>query len=796
MAKRMTLLPAGMFALLAGIAFAEEPVLSLQNSRAGHLVPVGEAVSVQVRHASAEHVGWRVRDWLGAVVDQGRTGLAKGKGVITIQGLPRGYYELEIPGDSATPKFAFAVVTDRSKEAPSRRLSIDGATAWLERGGRHKELAAMLRMIGIGWIRERFSWGGTEPEKGKVQWRQYDAVADAFAEHGIKVYQIFHDSPSWTHGGRKNTLNPRDLRDVYRFAKRLAKHYHGRVQAWEVWNEPDIFFWPDLGDTFAGVQKAAYLGFKAGDPGLLVLQGSFCRGYCHFDESLFEAGISDYFDIFNWHIYAPPSSYAATLGGYLKLLERYRSAGRPVWLTEAGIRLRATEPDGELNPADERKQAEFIPRSFASSLAAGTDNHFFFVYPYYLERGIQFGALRKDLSPRPGFAAMAAAVDILGEARCLGSVKGKGLEGVTALVFERRKDEFVMVLWGEDLREIKLPVDAPWITLADTVGKRKRVVAKGGSLTLKVGPAPQYVMGVGGKLASLAGGPARSEGRLTKTRPHPVVVRTQAKAPIDKNSNSYLIGEDAVAVSVEVCNLHETEHAKGRLDVQAPDTWKADPGELGFDLPPMGRMVKEVQVTPGRPAMGIHKVWVRPESVKRHPSPAVSYFQFDYSKVPPRKQLDMALNDPGRWKKNMSGNGAMTIRKGGDESVRCDIAFDRSGDRWCFPRVDFSPPADFSGYDGIRFEYRLPEDDRITKVRLQVFESSGAAYLTRSPWDARPEWTKAACFFKDLGWGSHSRPDANGKLDLKAIRTLMIGINTTRDKTCLEIRNVELMRVR
>ncbi len=793
--KKIVLLLIVLFVLPAVTASAEESELALRNRRAGNLVAFGESVSVEVRLSTATQVSWIVNNWRGTEVAQGTAKITGGKGTITVENLPRGYYELILSGKKPAAKLAFAVITDRSKDTQTTHLSIDGATAWLERSGRHEELAAMLRMIGIGWIRERFSWGATEPQKNSVTWQQYDAVADTYAKLGIKVYQIFHDSPSWTHGGKRNTRNPQDLRDVYRFAKRLAEHYHGRVQAWEVWNEPDIFFWPDLSDTFAGVQKAAYLGFKAGDPDLLVLQGSFCRGYSPFSESLFESGIADYSDIFNWHIYAPPSAYAATLDKYLKMLERYEYSGRPVWLTEAGIRLRATEPGGELNAEDERKQAAFIPKSFVRSRAAGTDNHFFFVYPYYLERGIQFGILRKDLSPRPGLAAFAASAEILGQASYLGNVKSKDFEGVTAFLFQLPDNRLVLVLWSDAQKEIDLNVDAPSIILADTVGKRKHLRTKNGMIMLKISDAPQYLVGVGGSFKTQAKGEVREKGTLTKTNPHPVVVRAQAQAPIDKNTNSYLIGADDVPLQVEVCNLHETARAKGRIRIEVPDGWKVHPEEALFALAPMGRMVKEVVVTPGPAAMGIHKVWVRAQSEQGTPQPSVSCFQFDYAKIPPAERLDMALRDLKLWKKNISGNGTMTIRKGGEESIRFDISFDRSGDRWCFPRVDFSPPADFSSYDGIRFEYRLPGDDKSTQVRLQVYERTGPAYLTRSGWNAEAKWTRAACLFKDLSWGSHSRKDPNGKLDLDAIGTLMIGINTKRDTTWLEIRNVELIRV-
>ncbi|MBM4042903.1 MAG: hypothetical protein FJ290_30810, partial [Planctomycetes bacterium] len=585
--------------------------------------------------------------------------------------------------------------------------------------------------------------------------------------------------------------NPADLRDAYAFAKRLAEHYKGRVQAWEVWNEPDIFFWPDLSDTFAGLQKAAYLGFKAGDPTLPVLIGSFCRGHCAFDENLFDAGVRDYFDIFNWHIYAPPEAYPATLGRYLELLKRHSCDDRPVWLTEAGIRLQATEPDGEINAADERRQADFVPKSFAYSLAAGTDSHYFFVLPYYLEHGVQFGALRKDLSPRPGFIAIAAAVDILGDARYLG-VRQEG--GLTALAFHNGKER-VLVVWANALREAELAVAVEKVVVANCVGRRSAREAAGGRLKLAIGPSPQYVIGVGEDAVKGFGGTVRPEGKLPSNQPSPIVIRGQAQVPtLDKDSDSYVIGDEPFAYAVEAVNFG-AKPAGGKLALELPPGWKAEPSEAAVSLEPMGRAVCEFRITPGAVALGPQRIRVRPTFDNAPPAPAVSSFRFDLARVKPTKELGLGLDDPARWQKNVSGNGTMEIAPGKEGGARFDAKFTAPGDRWCYPKADFGRAMDFSAYQGIAFEYRCHADDEAMAVRLQLIEPNGSCYLTGTGWKAKKAWTRATAAFADLAWGSYSPKDPNGRLDLKAVRALMIGLNTPRDAAWLEVRGVRLVRL-
>jgi len=605
------------------------------------------------------------------------------------------------------------------------------------------------------------------------------------------VYQIWHDAPGWTHPGDNNTRNPQDLRDVYRFTKRVAEHYKGRVAAWEVWNEPDIGFWPDLGDTFAGLQKAAYLGFKAGDPDLPVLQGSFCRGYCAFDESLFESGLAEYFDIFNWHIYAPPAAYRGVLSRYLELLERYKCADRPVWLSEAGIRLEADEPDGELSADLERLQAEFVPKSFASSLAAGVDRHFFFVYPFYLENGVQFGALHKDLSPRPGFVAIAAALDALGDARYLGKYE-VGTDKVTILAFDSGEG-VVLVAWADEGASVDLDLGTDGFTLSDEIGRRTPATSPGGKYTAELTSAPVYLMGLGDAAKEHLTGEVRPEGKLPRNAPSPVVVRGQAKtAQLDKTDNCYLIDKDAFDYQVEVCNLSETTAAAGKVALELPEGWVAEPASFEAGLEPMGRVVQMVRVTPGKPAGQLMKLRVFPTFEGTNAQPSMSYFRFDPTRLTPTASKDLELNEPGKWRSNISGNGSMETTAGAEGGVHFEVKFTGPGDRWCYPMVPFDPPADFSQYDGISFDFRCAPEDKMS-VRLQVTESPASNYLNEAC-QGSSEWRTVSCMFRNMGWGSFSPPDANGKLDTDAIRNLLIGLNTGEDAVWLEVRNVQLVR--
>lgn len=778
--------------LLPAVCLAAGAPITLSTDRPCNLFSAATTVKITARAPGLKSLSWSLAglDWK---APPGTLDLVNGAGGMNFDGLPRGYYEFTCTAPDASANLAFGVVADHSaQDPPSGRLNVDAALSWLTAKDNFEPLAQALRMVGIGWVRERFAWGDTEREKGKVDWKQYDLSADTYARWGIRVYQIFHDSPGWVRGNNEKTRNPEDLREVYQFTKRLAQHFKGRVQAWEVWNEPDIGFWPDLGDTFAGVQKAAYLGFKAGDPDLPVLSGSWCRGVCAFDENLLESGIADYFDIFNWHLYAPPEVYPGALRQYLDLLGKYHCADRPVWMSEAGIGLHATQPNVELSPSQERTQAEFVPRSLAFSLAAGTDRHFFFVYPYYPENGVQFGALRQDLSPRPSFIAIAAAAELLGEARYLGRLKTPG-EGVIALAFAARGTR-VLVIWSDKPQTVELSnVDAD-AQVADLFGAARPAAVADGKLKLQVGPAAQYVIGLDEGIAAGLTGEVRPPGKLPTNHPCPLVVRGQAKgAHFNKDSNRYLVGPEPFAYTVEVCNLSETRGAEGEVAVQVPAGWTCAPAGAKVALAPMGRATFDFTLTAATSALGLQKVWVRPTFPGLSPQPSVSYFALEAQRLKTTASRDLNLGDPAAWVKNISGNGAMDITASPDGGVRFAINFTAPGDRWCYPQVKYPTPQDFSAYQGIAFEYRCHDNDDETMVRMQLWKPNGSAYIGPG-WPARRNWTPAVLSFEDLSWGNWSPADPEAKFDPAHVAGLMIGLNTPHSAVSLEVRKVCLVR--
>lgn len=161
----------------------------------------------------------------------------------------------------------------------------------------------------------------------------YDTAAEAQHAAGLKVLQVFHDTPSWAReessaGGR---FAP-DLRHAFDLGRALAARFKGRVAAWEPWNEANVStFGAHTVDQMCSWQKAAWLGFKAGDPGVIVGWNVTTAAPTPAQTAGVLANETwPYFDTYNIHTYDWPHSYAQ-----LWKPAREAMSGRPLWVTEA-----------------------------------------------------------------------------------------------------------------------------------------------------------------------------------------------------------------------------------------------------------------------------------------------------------------------------------------------------------------------------------------------------------------------------------------------------------------------------
>ncbi len=274
------------------------------------------------------------------------------------------------------------------------------------------QVCALAQQAGVKWTREEMQWSWTEREEGKFDWQFYDDVVDIARAHGISVYGLL---AYWSGWAEVNT--PKGVEQYCRWARQIVRHYKGRIQHWEIWNEPNIFFWSGPKELYADLLRQSYAAIKAEDPEAVVLGCSTAGIDTNFIKNVMKWGGK--FDALTIHPYRGTMldlDFIKELQDVRKLVD-----GREVWLTEIGF------PSQLIDGHSERRQASLVARVYLCSAASGAARSVSWYDfrndsddPFYNE--MNFGLVRHDLRPKPGYGTLASVARTLGHLRVAGSV--------------------------------------------------------------------------------------------------------------------------------------------------------------------------------------------------------------------------------------------------------------------------------------------------------------------------------------------------------------------------------------
>ncbi len=707
------------------------------------------------------------------------------QGAAELGALPAGFYRLRLAGDTNAEWISLAVLEPLKKPTPlSSPIAIDVAMAWFYRRDQMVAAASLCALAGVNWVRDRLSWPELEPGRGEfVPDTRYDDTARAQAAAHLRVLQVGHQSPGWANPEGKRF--PLDLRDAYQFQREMAKRWRGKVLAFEPWNEADIDgFGGHTGSEMASLQKAAYLGMKAANPGVLCCLNVFATHRKAQLEDLRANQAWPYFDTYNLHHYEPYERYPGLYADH-----RAVSAGKPLWVTECAQPVKWSGDNERKELADEQlwEQSERLVKTFAASLHEGSATTFYFMLPHYVEGQTQFGILRPDLTPRPAYVALAAVGRLLADARPLGRLRGQS--NLVGYLFstqtDGRKTE-LLVAWAKTGQaSLQVNARAAW----DHLGRSLAIPATAQELT----SAPRYFAlkdrsGLG--LDSPPSAPRKLAGRAS-----PVVF--QVLVPRDRavlaKSACRISTEQPAQVILYAYNfsgktVRGTAALSGNTRFLASQTATGFPRQL--ELAPMERKELVLKLDCRNARMGVVETLKVTGDFGAAGKPVLSF-----NLMPDPLRLDTlallaldAAGDPSRWSKEISGPGACQVAatNGGVEV----LAEPQGPDRWAYPRLDLivgerAP----KGATGLAFQLTLLEGSG--QFRVIWREEGGAGYVSDLLAGPNPGQTiEAVAAFEGAAFGTGwSPPDPNNKLDPGLVNAVKIGLNTKDARVKYVIRN-------
>lgn len=747
----------------------------------GNVFVQGETVALDVPTVAGT-TGWRLTDFAQQTVKTG-TGARAELGALAV-----GYYELAaVGGEQALARVSLAVVAPLRAPTPQDSpICLDEATAWFYRPTKAPEAPLNhAALAGVNWVRDRLTWGETEPSRGKfAEHTHYDDTAAQTNAAGLKGLQVFHNSPKWAGPDAKHMCP--DLRDVYRYLEAMSRRWHGQVRAWEPWNEGDIDgFGGQTGLELACWQKAAYWAIRRGDPSALVCHNVFATWI---EPIMFDARDNQsylYCDRFNFHHYSGTDSYPSYYHWF-----RGVSGGRPLWVSEAGTHIRWTGDTKEKEPAwpELVTQARFVTQCFAASLAEGSEATFFFILGNYAEGNVQFGLMRRDLTPRPGYLALAAAGRLLAGARPVGKLNAGPLR---LFAFQARPDgeeRLVVVAWGQG-------GSAPWpawtagAVAYDHLGRPLATPAK-------VGADPVYLLlPPGTACPGLTPPPAPA--RFDTTAPSPLVLQPlppQAKLRYERSAWQLDLGQP-LAVPVYAYNFGDQPLTTTVAATSEPGV-RVTPASAAVTLAPGERAELPFTLVsdPDAPRGGLLRVTFKAPTADSQ-SVAVLRVVVPRGQLAPAQALPVPrAGEPGAWQPLVSpGKLAVTAGEGG---VVVDATM-QAGDRWCYPILPVGPDDRPAGFDGLEFTL-VPLAGQAT-WRVILDQANGSNYLLESGLRAPlalGQPVKVLVEFRDAAWGGWSKPDPGGKLALGNVVGLKIGGNTKDEHLRYALRDLRWVKLK
>jgi hypothetical protein len=166
-------------------------------------------------------------------------------------------------------------------------------------------------------VKQRFEWRNIEGKnKASFEWDEPDRIVDAIGQTGLRIIARVDNQPKWaassvTWPGSGPPDNPKDWSD---YLTALATRYKGRIQAYEIWNEPNLDReWgnkkPDPG-AYTSMLKSSYQAIKAADPQALVISAGMSPTATNDDHAMpdldfisamYAAGAKDSFDLLGVH---------------------------------------------------------------------------------------------------------------------------------------------------------------------------------------------------------------------------------------------------------------------------------------------------------------------------------------------------------------------------------------------------------------------------------------------------------------------------------------------------------------
>jgi hypothetical protein len=221
------------------------------------------------------------------------------------------------------------------------------------------------------------TWLDLEPTKGQWQFARLDRYLSLAQQHGTGILLTLGNPPSWA---AVRAQDPSNLDDWRAYVRTVATRYKGRVQAYEIWNEPNLKqFWGGTTDQMLTLTKEASQIIHSVDPQAIVVSPSATANYgIPWFEDFLKKGGGQYVDVIGYHFYVNPQTLlpedmVPVIQRVRQLISENGLGNKPLWNTETGWAPPAAFASDEV-------AAGFLARSFILCWAARVQRFYWYAW--------------------------------------------------------------------------------------------------------------------------------------------------------------------------------------------------------------------------------------------------------------------------------------------------------------------------------------------------------------------------------------------------------------------------------
>ena len=237
--------------------------------------------------------------------------------------------------------------------------------------------------LGVKWVRIQSGWARTEREKGVYDFAWIDPIIDNLIARGLKPWVclcygngIYDEKAAEVFGavGCPPIFTQEQKTAWINYVKAFVNRYKGRVEYYEVWNEPDgKWCWKhgvnatELGEFTLATAKAV----KEADCSAKVIGGVVCLRSIKYLNEAFAAGMGDYIDYISFHEYTSDETQVFERVTALRALAAKYNPAIDIIQGESGSQSRSGG-NGALKEGawTEEKQAKQLARHTIADLLA------------------------------------------------------------------------------------------------------------------------------------------------------------------------------------------------------------------------------------------------------------------------------------------------------------------------------------------------------------------------------------------------------------------------------------------